>query len=111
MDRQPATVEEVRHAQDLFREGYNFHEQKKYKEAIDRFRECSLVNPFDPEHLDKLTNLLKQGSYKLLQESVAYMGCGATHLHSLVRELSEDQKELVPIDEMLLKTFGDWDES
>ena len=39
------------------------------------------------------------------------MGCGATHLHSLVRELSEDQKELVPIDEMLLKTFGDWNES
>lgn len=110
MDRKPSTVEEVRHAQDLFREGYNFHEQKQYKEAIDRFKECSGVNPFDAEHLDKFTKLLKQGSYKLLQESVAFMGCAATHLHSLVGELSEDQRDLVPIDEMLLKTFGDWDE-
>ena len=33
MDRNPSTVEEVRHAQDLFREGYNFHEKKQYKEA------------------------------------------------------------------------------
>jgi|TARA_B110000438_G_C15447685_1_gene493253 hypothetical protein len=111
MDRTPSTVEEVRHAQDLFREGYNFHEQKQFKEAVDRFKECAMINPFDQEHLDKLTKLLKQGSYKLLQESVAYMGCAATHLHSLVHELTDDQKDLVPIDEMLLKTFGDWDEN
>ena len=110
MDRKTSTVEEVRHAQDLFREGYTFHEQKQYKEAIDRFKECSGVNSFDPEHLDKLTKLLKEGSYKLLQESSAYLGCAVTHLHSLVSELSEDEKDMVPLDEMLLKTFGDWDE-
>ena len=110
MKRKPSTVEQVRKAQDLFREGYGFHEQKKYKEAIDRFRECSAVNTFDPGHLDKFTKLLKQGSYKLQQESVAFMGCAATHLHSLVKELSEDQRGLVPIDDMLLTTFGDWDE-
>jgi hypothetical protein len=110
MDRKTSTVEEVRHAQDLFREGYTFHEQKQYKEAIDRFKECSGVNSFDPEHLDKLTRLLKEGSYKLLQESSAYLGCAVTHLHSLVSELSEDEKDMVPLDEMLLKTFGDWDE-
>ena len=110
MDRKTSTVEEVRHAQDLFREGYTFHEQKQYKEAIDRFKECSGVNSFDPEHLDNLTRLLKEGSYKLLQESSAYLGCAVTHLHSLVSELSEDEKDMVPLDEMLLKTFGDWDE-
>ena len=110
MVRKSSTVEEVRRAQDLFREGYNLHEQKTYKEAIDKFRECSKVNSFDPEHLDKFTKLLKQGSYKLNQESVAFMGCAATHLHSLVNELSEEQRDLIPIDELLLKTFDDWDE-
>ena len=67
------------------------------------------MNPFEENHLEMLTKRLKKGSYKLLQESVAYMGCAAVHLHGLANELSEDQKELVPIDEKLIQIFKEWD--
>ena len=85
------------------------HENKSYKEAIDKFKKCASINPFDTSHLDSLNKRLKQGSYKLLQESVAYMGCAAVHLHGLVNELSNDQKELVPVDEKLTQVFKEWD--
>ena len=54
--------------------------------------------------------VLKEGKYKLQQESVAYMGCAAVHLSQLVKELTDEQKEEVPVDENLTKIFQDWDD-
>ena len=109
MARESSTIEQVRQAQDFFKKGVELHEAKEYKEAIDVFKKCALINPFQKEHLDELGKRLKQGSYKLLQESVAYMGCAAVHLHGLVAELTDDQREMVPIDEKLIEVFKDWD--
>ena len=109
MERETSTIEQVREAQEFFKGGVDFHEDKNYKEAIEIFKECASVNPFEENHLAMLTKRLKQGSYKLLQESVAYMGCAAVHLHGLINELTEDQRELVPIDEKLIQIFKEWD--
>ena len=109
MEREVSTIEQVREAQNYFKEGVNLHEAKEFKEAIEVFKRCALINPFQEGHIDELTKRLKLGSYKLLQESVAYMGCAAVHLHGLVAELSEDQREMVPIDEKLIEVFKDWD--
>ncbi len=109
MEREASTIEQVREAQEFFKEGVDLHEDKNYKEAIEIFKKCASVNPFDTGHLEMFTKRLKQGSYKLLQESVAYMGCAAVHLHGLVNELSEDQKEMVPVDEKLTQVFKEWD--
>ena len=100
----------MREAQELFKEGVEQHENKEYKQAIQSFKKCASINPFDPNHLETFTKRLKQGSYKLLQESVAYMGCAAVHLHGMVNELNADQKELVPVDDNLTKVFNDWNE-
>ena len=51
----------------------------------------------------------EDGEYKLAQESIAYMGCAAVHLSQLVKELTDEQKEEVPMDENLIKVFSDWD--
>jgi hypothetical protein len=37
------------------------------------------------------------------------MGCAAVHLSQLLKELSDEQKEDVPVDENLVKIFSDWD--
>ena len=52
---------------------------------------------------------LKKGEYKLAQESIAYMGCAAVHLSQLLKELTDEQKEEVPVDENLIKVFSDWE--
>ena len=109
MEREASTVEQVREAQENFKQGISLHEAKDYNEAIEEFKKCVSINPFEEKHLEELSKRLKQGSYKLLQESVAYMGCAAVHLHGLVAELAEDQRELVPVDEKLVEVFKDWD--
>ncbi|NIQ00067.1 MAG: hypothetical protein GWM98_06300 [Nitrospinaceae bacterium] len=109
MARKPATVEQVRDAQEHFKGGVNFHNEKKYKEAIESFKKCARINPFDEGHLDELAKKMKAMSVKLVQESIGYMGCGAVHLKGLVDELSEDEKDLVPVDSSLMDAFKDWD--
>ena len=109
MAREASTIEQVREAQECFKEGADLHEAKDYKEAMEKFKKCASINSFEDDHLDVLTKRLKQGSYKLLQESIAYMGCAAVHLHGLVHELTDDQKELVPVDQKLIEVFKEWD--
>ena len=111
MGREASTVEQVREAQECFKEGVDLHEAKDYKKAIEIFKKCASINPFEENHLDTFNKRLKEGSYKLLQESIAYMGCAAVHLHGLVNELTGDQKELVPVDEKLSQVFNEWSSS
>ena len=42
----------------------------------------------------ELSKKLKAMSVKLVQESIAYMGCAAVHLKGLIDELNENEKEL-----------------
>ncbi|QPJ63099.1 MAG: hypothetical protein G3M70_14935 [Candidatus Nitronauta litoralis] len=105
---QTVSVEQVREAQELFKNGMDLHQEKKFKEAIELFKSCASVNPEDASHLGELTKKLKSGSYKLDQESIAYMGCSAVHLNSLVAELTEEEKEEVPIEQSLLEAFNSW---
>lgn len=109
MSRQRATVEQVRQIQDHFKEGVDFHNDKKYKEAVEAFKSAAKINPYDESHLDTLNKKLKAMSVKLVQESIAYMGCAAVHLKSFIDELSENEKDLVPIDNSLTDVFKDWE--
>ncbi len=109
MSRQRATVEQVRQVQDYFKSGIDFHNEKKYKEAIEVFKKGAKINPFDEEHLAELSKKLKVMSVKLVQESIAYMGCAAVHFKSMIDELSENEKDLVPVEASLTDTFKDWD--
>ena len=109
MARSPTTVEQVRESQEYFKQGMDFHEVKSFKESIEVFKKCALINPHDPGHVDELTKKLKEGSYKLQQESVAYMGCAAVHLNMLASELNDREKDEVPLDESLNKVFGEWE--
>ena len=52
---------------------------------------------------------LKEGTYKLAQESMAFMGCASVHVSQLVKELTDEQREEVPVDENLIKVFNDWE--
>lgn len=103
------TVEQVREAQLQFKAGVNLQKDKKFKEAIEAFKTCASVNPLDKTHLQELTKRLKSGSFKLEQEGIAYMGCAAVHLSGLINELSEDEKEQVPVEQSLLEVFSKWD--
>ena len=109
MARQPATVEQVREAQELFKEGMAHHEAKRYNEAIAAFTKCAFINPHDANHLPDLKSRLVRGSFKLVQESIAYMGCAAVHLSRMVAELKDDAKKQVPVDEELQKVFQGWE--
>lgn len=109
MSRQTATVEQVRQVQDYFKAGVDFHGEKKFKEAIESFKNGAAINPFQENHLDELSKKLKAMSVKLVQESIAYMGCAAVHLKCMIDELSENEKDLVPVDDSLLDAFKDWD--
>jgi len=109
MSRQQATVEQVRQIQDYFKAGTEYHNEKKYMEAIESFKTGAAVNPFQENHLDELSKKLKAMSVKLVQESIAYMGCTAVHLKCMIDELSENEKDLVPLDNTLLDAFKDWD--
>ncbi|MDH5761456.1 MAG: hypothetical protein OEZ51_00625 [Nitrospinota bacterium] len=109
MSRQRTTVEQVRQIQDYFKEGTEYHNEKKYKEAITAFKNGAAINPFDENHLEELGKKLKGMSVKLVQESIAYMGCAAVHLKCSIDELSENEKDIVPIDESLTEVFKAWD--
>jgi hypothetical protein len=109
MSRQRATVEQVRQIQDYFKAGADFHGEKKFKEAIESFRNGAAINPYEENHLSELSKKLKAMSVKLVQESIAYMGCAAVHLKSMIDELSENERELVPVDDSLLDAFKGWD--
>jgi hypothetical protein len=109
MSRQRATVEQVRQVQGNFKAGIDFHGEKKFKEAIESFKSGAAINPFQEDHLDELSKKLKVMSVKLVQESIAYMGCAAVHLKGMIDELSENEKDLVPVDASLLDAFKDWD--
>ena len=109
MSRQRATVEQVRQAQDYFKAGVDFHGEKKFKEAIESFKNGASINPYEENHLSELSKKLKAMSVKLVQESIAYMGCAAVHLKSMIDELSENEKASVPVDDSLLDVFKDWE--
>ena len=109
MAKQPVTVEQVREVQDAFKAGVDFHNEKKFKEAIESFKKSALINCADEGHLSELSKKLKAMSVKLLQESIAYMGCAAVHLNELVHELSEEDRDLVPVDKSLSEAFDSWE--
>ena len=102
------TVEEVRSAQESLKNGITLHEKKSFKESIDEFKKSAMTHPFDSKHVEDLGMKLKTGSYKLQQESIAYMGCAAVHLNKLIQSLEESQKQEVPVDESLMSAFKDW---
>jgi len=102
------TVEEVRSAQESLKGGINLHEKKSFKEAIEEFKKSAMTHPFDSKHVDELGAKLKSGSYKLQQESIAYLGCAAVHLNRLIQELEEEQKLEVPVDDSLMNAFKEW---
>ncbi len=104
----PVTVEEVRSAQESLKNGITLHEAKNFKEAIEDFKKSAMVHPFDSKHVEELGAKLKSGSYKLQQESIAYMGCAAVHLNKLIKDLNEDQRQEVPVDESLMSAFKEW---
>ena len=109
MARQPVTVEEFREAQEILKNAIDLHEKKDFHSAIESFKKAVMISPFDKGHLNKFQEKLKEGEYKLAQESIAYMGCAAVHLSQLVKELTDEQKEDVPVDENLIKVFKDWE--
>lgn len=102
------TVEEVRTAQESLKDGISLHEKKSFKEAIEEFKKSAMTHPFDSKHVDELGTKLKSGSYKLQQESIAYLGCAAVHLNRLIQELEEEQRLEVPVDESLMNAFKEW---
>ncbi len=59
--------------------------------------------------MDILEQNLVKGSYKLLQKSIAYMGCAAKSLYESINLLSEEERNKVPIDESLDKVFQSWE--
>ena len=109
MVRQPVTVEEFREAQEILKEAMDLHEKKDFYNAIESFKKAAMISPFDSVHLEELQKKLKEGTYKLQQESIAYMGCAAVHVSQLVKELTDEQREEAPVDENLIKVFNDWD--
>jgi len=102
------TVEEVRSAQESLKNGVNLHEKKSFKEAIEEFKKSAMTHPFDSKHVEELGTKLKSGSYKLQQESIAYMGCAAVHLNRLIQSLEPGQSQEVPVDDSLISAFKDW---
>ena len=111
MAKEPVTVEEFREAQEVLKDAIDLHEKKDFYGAIESFKKAVVVSPYDEDHLNKFEKKLKEGNYKLQQESIDYMGCAAVHLSQLLKELSDEQKEDVPVDENLVKIFRDWDKS
>ena len=109
MDRKPVTVEEFREAQDILKDAIDLHEKKDFYGAIESFKKAIEGKPFNESHLDEFQKKLKEGTYKLAQESMAFMGCASVHVSQLVKELTDEQREEVPVDENLIKVFNDWE--
>ncbi len=110
MAKEPVTVEEFREAQEVLKDAIDLHEKKDFYGAIESFKKAVMVSPYDDDHLKKFEKKLKEGNYKLQQESIAYMGCAAVHLSQLLKELTDEQKEDVPVDENLVKIFNEWEQ-
>ena len=104
----PISVEEVRSAQESLKNGINLHEKKSFKESIEEFKKTAMTHPFDSKHVEELGVKLKSGSYKLQQESIAYMGCAAVHLNKLIQGLEDGQRQEVPVDDCLMNAFKEW---
>ena len=109
MSRKTVTVEEFREAQEILKSAIDLHEKKDFHGAIESFKKTVMINPVSKDHLSEFQDKLKKGKFKLQQESIAYMGCAAVHLSQLVKELTDEQKEAVPVDENLIKVFNDWE--
>lgn len=109
MAEKQATVEQVRVAQEQFITGSTLHENKNYNDAIEAYKKSVSQNPNVGNQLEILEQNLVKGSYKLLQKSIAYMGCAAKNLYDSINQLSEDERELVPIDKSLDKVFHSWE--
>jgi anti-sigma28 factor (negative regulator of flagellin synthesis) len=107
-EENPITVEEVRCAQESLKNGITLHEKKSFKESIEEFKKSAMTHPFDSKHVEELGAKLKSGSYKLQQESIAYLGCAAVHLNKLISSLDESQRQEVPVDESLMSAFKEW---
>ena len=107
-EENPITVEEVRSAQESLKNGITLHEKKSFKESIEEFKKTAMTHPFDSKHVEELGVKLKSGSYKLQQESIAYMGCAAVHLNKLIQGLEDGQRQEVPVDDSLMNAFKEW---
>ncbi|UCD11624.1 MAG: hypothetical protein JSU88_00585 [Nitrospinaceae bacterium] len=108
MSEKAVTVAEVRQAQEEFKTGDAHYRDKEFKEAIAAFRKTVEAHPYEEGHLDELQKKLRAGNFKLQQECIAYMGCAAVHLSRMISELTEDQRDQVPVDESLLDAFKGW---
>lgn len=108
MEDNLVSVEEVRGAQESLKNGISLHENKSFKEAIEEFKKSAMIHASDSRHVEELGTKLKSGSYKLQQESIAYMGCAAVHLNELIQSLKPGQSQEVPVDESLTSAFKDW---
>jgi hypothetical protein len=109
MEQKAVTVEEVRDTQEHLKFGITQHQKKTYKEAIESFKISLKVRPEDENHISELEKKLKAGKFKLAQESIAFMGCASVHLNVLVQQLSDEEKEQVPIDKSLNDAFKGWE--
>ena len=109
MEQKAVTVEEVRDTQEHLKFGITQHQKKTYKEAIESFKISLKVRPEDENHISELEKKLKAGKFKLAQESIAFMGCASVHLNVLVKQLSDEEKEQVPIDKSLNDAFKGWE--
>jgi len=109
MNRTPITVEEFREAQEILKDAIDLHEKKDFNGAVESFKKSIMIKPFHEGHLDEFEKKLKEGTYKLSQESMAYMGCASVHVSQLLKELTDEQREEVPVDENLVKIFNDWE--
>jgi hypothetical protein len=93
----------------MLKDAIDLHEKKDFYGAIESFKKTINIKPFDEGHLNEFQKKLKEGTYKLAQESMAYMGCASVHVSQLVKELTDKQREEVPVDENLIKVFSDWE--
>jgi hypothetical protein len=108
MEDKAVTVDQVRSAQEEFKTGDEHYKGGNYREAIAAFRKAVEAHPYEEGHLEELQKRLKTGNFKLQQECMAYMGCAAVHLSRMITELTEEQRDQVPVDEGLLEAFKGW---
>jgi hypothetical protein len=111
MEKKDVTVEEVRETQELLKSGITLHQEKTYKEAIEYFKKSLQVRPENESHISDLEKKLKTGKFKLAQEGIAFMGCASVNLNELVQQLSDEEKDQVPIDKNLEEAFKGWGDS
>jgi anti-sigma28 factor (negative regulator of flagellin synthesis) len=104
----PLTAEEVHSAQESLKKGISFHENKKFRESIEEFKKAAMTHQSDSKLVEDLGTKLKSGSYKLQQESIAYMGCAAVHLNKLINGIDDAGRQELNVDESLMNAFKEW---